>query len=76
MDMRVSGASNTWELRDMQERMRAAQERGQEAEESAEVVEPAEPDYDDYAAPGEVAGISLEDVAVLVAIARRHRAGM
>ena len=52
------------------------QERGQEAEESAEVVEPAEPDYDDYAAPGEVAGISLEDVAVLVAIARRHRAGM
>ena len=31
MDMRVSGASNTWELRDMQERMRAAQERGQEA---------------------------------------------
>ena len=52
------------------------QERGQEAEESAEVVEPAEPDYDDYAAPGEVAGISMEDVAVLVAIARRHRAGM
>ena len=52
------------------------QERGQEAEESAEVAEPAEPDYDDYAAPGEVAGISLEDVAVLVAIARRHRAGM
>ena len=52
------------------------QERRQEAEESAEVAEPAEPDYDDYAAPGEVAGISLEDVAVLVAIARRHRAGM
>ena len=60
-------------------RFLAEQESGQEDEEpaeDAEPAEPAEPDYDDYAAPGEVADISPEDVAALVAIARRHRAGM